>query len=376
MRLQLIICLAALCLVVTACTTAEKSTTSIAAAVSSVAPTTSAPSTSTTTAPGTSTSSLAPTTTTSTTAAPQPIPPEELEIVAYPVPEGAQPHDVAPALDGGVWYTAQAIGELGWLDPDTGETVHYDLGDGSKPHGVIVDGDGKAWITDGGRNSIQVFDPATEEVTEYPLPADRAGAGLNTAAFDAAGLLWFTGQRGGIVGVLDPTTGGMDVFDAPRGSGPYGMAATPLGTIYFASLAGSYVGMVGEEGEIMVLEPPTADQGARRVWADSTGAVWVSEWNSGQLSRYEPRDGSWKTWPLPGADPSAYAVYVDETDIVWVTDFGGNAIHRFDPTNESFFTFELPHRRGNVRQLLGRPGEVWGGESAADQLVVIRRKAG
>ena len=26
----------------------------------------------------------------------------------------------------------------------------------------------------------------------------------------------------------------------------------------------------------------------------------------------------------------------------------------------------------NVRQLLGRPGELWGAESAADQLVVIR----
>ncbi|MCB0230651.1 MAG: lyase, partial [Anaerolineae bacterium] len=33
----------------------------------------------------------------------------------YPVPSGAHPHDVAPALDGGVWYTAQQQGALGWL---------------------------------------------------------------------------------------------------------------------------------------------------------------------------------------------------------------------------------------------------------------------
>ncbi len=66
-------------------------------------------------------------------------------------------------------------------------------------------------------------------------------------------------------------------------------------------------------------------------------------------------------------------MYVDDTDIVWVSDFGGNAIHRFDPESESFHTLELPNDPSNVRQILGRPGEVWGAESAADTLVVIRR---
>ena len=43
---------------------------------------------------------------------------------AFPVPSGSRPHDVAPAVDGGVWYAAQGSGELGWLDPDTGETMY------------------------------------------------------------------------------------------------------------------------------------------------------------------------------------------------------------------------------------------------------------
>lgn len=307
-----------------------------------------------------------------TTASAAPVPPSKLEIVAYPVPAGSRPHDVAPAADGGVWYTAQGSEELGWLDPTTGETSHIPLGAGSRPHGVIVDDAGTPWITDGGLNAIVAVDPATDEVTVFTLPADRPDANLNTAAFDAAGRLWFTGQNG-IHGVLDPETGEMDVFDSPRGRGPYGIASTPLGDVYYASLAGSYIGSVGPDGDITVLEPPTPDQGARRIWSDSAGALWVSEWNAGQLSRYNPSTDDWTTWPLPGDAPSAYAVYVDDTDIVWVTDFGGNAIHRFDPTTETFHTFPLPSSPGDVRQLLGRPGEVWGAESAADQLVVIRR---
>ncbi len=357
----------------TACTTAAPTpdtTTSAPAATTTTLP---AP---TTTVAGT-TPSTAPTTTTTvpattTTTLPEPIPVEQLELVAFPVPAGSRPHDVAPAADGGVWYTAQGSGELGWLDPTTSDTRHIALGSGSRPHGVIVDDAGTAWVTDGGLNAIVAVDPATDEVTVYPLPADRPDANLNTAAFDGFGRLWFTGQNG-IYGVLDPATGDMDVFDAPLGRGPYGIAATPLGTIYFASLAGSYVGLIGADGAVTVLEPPTPDQGARRVWSDSAGSIWVSEWNSGQLSRYVPETEAWTTWPLPGAAPQAYAVYVDETDTVWVSDFGGNAMHRFDPTTETFDTFELPSRPGNVRQILGRPGEVWGGESAADQLIVIRR---
>ena len=36
-------------------------------------------------------------------------------------------------------------------------------------------------------------------------------------------------------------------------------------------------------GESTVVEPPTANQGARRVWSDRRGRIWVSEWTSGNL---------------------------------------------------------------------------------------------
>lgn len=168
----------------------------------------------------------------------------------------------------------------------------------------------------------------------------------------------------------------MQVFEAPEGRGPYGIAATPDGEIYFVSLAGSYLAKIDRaNGTVQVIEPPTPDQGARRVWSDSQGQLWLSEWNSGQVSRYDPRDGSWQAWKLPGDDPSTYAVYVDERDIVWLSDFGGNAIHAFDPTTEKFTTYPTTQEDANVRQILGRPGEVWLPESGADRLVVIRTDA-
>jgi virginiamycin B lyase len=309
--------------------------------------------------------------TTEATAAPSAVPAFEPTMQAYPVVAGSRPHDVAPAPDGGVWYTGQGNGTLGWLDPETGEVREIALGPGSSPHGVIQGPDGDAWITDGGQNAIVRVDAETEAVEVFPLPADRPRANLNTAAFDGDGRIWFTGQNG-VYGVLDPATEEMQVFDAPRGRGPYGIAAAPNGDVYYASLAGSYLGAIDlESGAVTELDPPTAGAGVRRVWFDSQGNAWIAEWNAGQVGRYDPNTGQWAEWPLPG-NAQAYAVYVDEADRVWLTDFGGNAIVLFDPATEEFTTFELPSNPSNVRQLLGRPGEVWGAESAADSLVVIR----
>lgn len=249
----------------------------------------------------------------------------------FPVPAGDAPHDVAPAADGGVWYTGQGSRVLGRLDPETGE------------------------------------------VTTVPLPAEGAGANLNTAVFDAAGPLWFTGQSG-LVGRLDPAQGEVEIWPAPRGRGPYGITVTPDDEIYYVSLAGSYLGRIeqtGDEIALVEIDPPTPEQGARRVWSDTTGALWISEWNAGQVARYDPATETWQEWRLPGDASQVYAVYVDERDDVWLSDFGANSLVRFDPENEEFVSLPLPDASASVRQIHGRPGEVWGAESAADALVRV-----
>jgi virginiamycin B lyase len=125
----------------------------------------------------------------------------------FPVSSGSQPHDVAPVANSGiVWYTAQASGKLGWLDPSTGSTHEIALGQGSAPHGVIIGPHGVPWITDGGLNAIARVDPLSKKVQVFPLPQNGSYANLNTATFDRHGMLWFTGQSG-IYGRLDPSTG-------------------------------------------------------------------------------------------------------------------------------------------------------------------------
>ena len=297
-----------------------------------------------------------------------------LTVETFAVPAGDRPHDVAPAADGtSVWYTGQGTGVLGLFDPSSGESQRTPLGAGAAPHGVIVGPDGAAWVTDGGLNAIVRVNADTLAVDSFPLPVETGFANLNTAVFDDAGILWFTGQAG-IVGRLDPSIGEVEIWAAPRGMGPYGIATAATG-VYFVSLAGGYLGQIEETPggiQITELDPPTVGAGPRRVWSDSTGLLWVSEWNAGQVGRYDPGTGEWREWRLPGDAPQAYAVYVDERDDVWLSDFGANALVRFDPDTETFSSLPLPDQGAAVRQIHGRPGEVWGAESGADKLVVVR----
>jgi virginiamycin B lyase len=289
----------------------------------------------------------------------------------FPLPKGSGPHDVAPAADGKVWFTAQAAGALGLLDPRTGHVDEFSLGRGSAPHGVIVGPDGAPWVTDGGLNAILRFDPAAHTIRSFPLPADRAEANLNTATFDHRGVLWFTGQSG-VYGRLDPTSGEVRVWNAPRGPGPYGITTTPAGTVYFASLAGSYIAQIDPTtGAATVIEPPTPRQGARRIWSDSYGALWISEFLAGQLARFDASSNTWQAWRLPGDRPQPYAVYVDQHDAVWISDFGAGTLLSFDPATGQFSRVGGQKTDVWIRQLLGRPGEVWGADSAHDRLIRV-----
>ena len=298
----------------------------------------------------------------------------QVSVQEYVIPRGHGIHDVwADSTPGGpVWFSAQRSGHLGILDPKTGKVQFVALGPGSSPHGVIAAQDGSPWLTDGGQNAIVRVDAKTRVVNVWKLPQDAGYANLNTAIFDRRGLLWFTGQSG-VYGRLDPRSSEMKLFDAPKGRGPYGIHVTPQGTVYYASLAGSYIARIdAASGAATPIEPPTPRQGARRVWSDFKGNIWVAEWNSGNLSRYQPASGKWSKWQAPGDEPHVYAVYVDEDDKVWASEWSAQVMLRFDPATEKFESFRSSSRTANVRQIHGRRGEVWTPESAADKIVVYR----
>jgi virginiamycin B lyase len=290
----------------------------------------------------------------------------------FELPKGSHPHDAAPGPDGQIWYTAQQQGALGVIDIASGTFRQVPLGTDSAPHGVVQGPDGMAWITDGGQNAIVRFDPKTEKLEVWKLPAESGYTNLNTGTFAADGTYWFTGQNG-IYGKVDPQSRHVTVWKDPEGRGPYGIDNTPAGEVWYVSLAGSHLAQLNRaDGSVKIVDPPDANAGLRRVWADSKGDLWISGWNSGKLYRYRPADGSWKSWKAPGDRPQVYAVYVDGRDKVWITEWSSNSTLVFDPASERFIA-TIPGSGANaqVRQILGRGNEIYLPESGLDRLMLV-----
>src|SRR5438270_877594 len=101
---------------------------------------------------------------------------QELALQEYAVQPGSHAHDAVPDANGYVWYTGQANGTMGRLDPATGDYIVIPIGERSAPHGVIIGPDLGVWVTDGGLNAIVRVDPASLDVQVFPLPADKPNA--------------------------------------------------------------------------------------------------------------------------------------------------------------------------------------------------------
>ena len=283
--------------------------------------------------------------------------------------------DATPAPDGTIWFCGQRNGTLGRLDPRDGSYKLVDLGKGAAPHGVIIGPDGAPWVTEGGQNAIARVDPGDHKVTLFRLPEKEAYANLNTGVFDKSGIYWFTGQSG-IYGRLDPKSGDMTVFKSPRGRGTYGITITPKGDVWYASLAGNHIAKIDPRP-------------AMRPWSSRRRPIRAR----GGCGRI-PRAGSGSangtaatcrcTIPptAPGRPGSCRAATRAPMRSMSTTRTrsgspisAANAIVRFDPVTEKFNAFPSDKPGANVRQLDGRPGETWGGESGTDRLVVIQTVA-
>ena len=56
---------------------------------------------------------------------------------------------------------------------------------------------------------------------------------------------------------------------------------------------------------------------------------------------------------------------------MWLTDFSTNTLLRFDPETEGWQAYRLPTSTALVRQIVAVDGVIWGAESATDKLVAF-----
>ncbi len=242
-----------------------------------------------------------------------PKPEQHYRVSYYELPKGDHPHDVAPAPDGSVWYTGQGAGVLGRLDPKTGKHRARASGRGFRP----ARRDRRARRARPGsptaastRSCASIPRRSASSAGRCPraarTPTSTPRLSMPRGAFGSPG-------RRASTGASIPRAGIWRCGTPRAGAGPTALPRRRRATSGSSRLPGSYLAKPDlETGAVTPIEPSRKGSGTRRVWSDSKGRLWVSEWNAGSLSVYDPQKKVWQTWPLPGEMPRAYAVFVDD----------------------------------------------------------------
>ena len=184
----------------------------------------------------------------------------------------------------------------------------------------------------------------------------------------ASGLPGRAGTTDGSI----PRAHDMRVWNAPRGSGPYGITTTPSGDVYYASLAGSHIARIDvESGAATVIEPP--HQGPGR----APCLVRFARPRLGELLEHGAGRHVRSGRASRGANGSCPATRMPTRSGSTIRTRSGSPTGR--PTRSSA-SIPRPRssrasspiaRAADVRQMLGRAGEAWGAESGNDRLVMI-----
>ncbi len=184
----------------------------------------------------------------------------------------------------------------------------------SRPRDPMVAPDGRVWFVGQAGNYLAVLDPATGAITRYPMPeADLTDP--HTLTFDRAGNLWFTLQGSNAVGHLNATTGAIRIVRMPNpGSRPYGIVMDSKDRPWFVEFGANRIGTI-DPGSYTLREYTIPDPGARprRLVITPDDRIFAGDYARGKLVALDPATGTFEEWQNPaGARSAPYAMAGDD----------------------------------------------------------------
>ena len=169
---------------------------------------------------------------------------------------------------------------------------------------------------------------------------------------DAQGRVWFVGQNGNYIGMLEPKTGAFKRYEIDAGTNPHNLVVHQ-GMVWFTG---------NRNNRLVKLDPATGklttymipDSSVRDphtlTFDPKSGVAWFTAQNAGAVGRFEPATGRFRIWKT-GASTRPYGIVLDSKGRPWFDLFGTNAIATIDPQTFELKRFPLPNDRTRPRRI-------------------------
>ena len=313
-------------------------------------------------------------------------------ITEYALPRSDElPHDIALGPDKRLWITGFWHSEMLALDPATGKVEAYPVAAQPTPPAQVralqLDGAGKFWIVLGGTKSVVRFDPASHRYETFPVDMyahdivldSKGNVWLNDYFSKPEQIGWLPAGGGPVKKISIPSANLPDAAGKPL---PYGLQVDRQDRLWSTQLVGNTMVRYDiRTGESKLYSFPVAFSGPRRHAVGVDGAIWIPEFATGYLTRFDPETEKFRRFNLGNSALGAYAVAVDpKSGKIWIAASLASALLRFDPASGKTDVFPLPTEPAYMRHLAVDPatGDVWSAYSSLPTAVpkVVRLSLG
>ena len=219
----------------------------------------------------------------------------------------------------------------------------------TRPRDPYVAPDGRVWFVGQAGNYVAVLDPSTGGMKRYEIEED---AFPHTVVVDDQGTVWYAGNRGRHIGRLDPATGEVKRYDMPDPDArdPHTIAFDPAGDMWFTLQGSNMIGHMDKEtGRVRLIDAPTdrgprGDSGVRPygIKLDSQGRPWIALLGTDMIATVDPATMRLRTYDLPEGS-AARRLVVDSKDRIWYGDWNHGQLGMLDPVTGEVKEFDDPN---------------------------------
>ncbi len=302
-------------------------------------------------------------------------------MIDLPAPKGrVLPHSIVADNKGGAWValSSRVANSIARWDLASGKIESSALNiPGAAPHTPTIDNKGRVWTGLLLAKQLTVIDPKTKSIDYVPLQSMP-----HTLSTDPDGAIWGNGDK---IFRVDPEKRAVqqywtpieaegdkdswiELFPAPgrphagkRPLDPYHAVRDSKGFVWFTSYnTGLLTRLDPRTGQQTIYKPP-GNPSSRGLDVDANDVIWFSNWGGHALMRFDPKTGQFRTYKFPTEFAMPYSVFADrKRGHIWITDFAGNRLTRFDPRTETFVEYPLPHNESYPRFLsIDDKGRIW-----------------
>jgi virginiamycin B lyase len=191
----------------------------------------------------------------------------------------------------------------------------------------------------------------TIEIREWTVPWEKTTPRDPYIAAD--GRVWFCGQRGNYIAVMDPRNGDFKRYELAEGTHPHNLIIDKTGFIWYAGNRNAHIGRLdpktGEVTKYPMPDPAAADP--HTLIFDRSENIWFTVQNGGFVGHLNTKNGKVNLVKIPGERTRPYGIMMNSKDHPWFNLFGTNKIGTIDPKTMELREYVLPNERARGRRI-------------------------